>query len=149
MSLTNDNVPGNSDNACAGDGTKACSCAKCTTDRVQKYEALQKTPIYRLPAELVVNICERVDLVNFPAFLIATYHLLRMRGVIPAYPSTMLKTMLLQEEAGAPQSASLAAMPKELLLAIGQTLTIHEKVHMVLATHRMRPEDVEIITHLP
>ncbi|KAI4185465.1 MAG: hypothetical protein L6R41_004134 [Letrouitia leprolyta] len=96
-------------------------------DRAEKYETLRKTPIYRLPAELIVNICERVDLVNFPAFLIATYHLLRIRGVIPGYPSTMLKVLLLQEEAGATQSASLTAMPNELLLAIGQCLTIQEK----------------------
>ncbi|KAL8715655.1 MAG: hypothetical protein Q9225_006347 [Loekoesia sp. 1 TL-2023] len=133
-----------------GNAANSSSCIPSTLhrlDRAQKYEELMSTPIYRLPAELIVNICERVDLVNFPSFLIATYHLLRFRGVIPAYPSAMLQTMLLREEEGVAHSASLAAMPKELLLAIGQTLTTHEKVHMVLATHRMRPEEIELITH--
>ncbi|KAL8922009.1 MAG: hypothetical protein Q9208_005463 [Pyrenodesmia sp. 3 TL-2023] len=115
-----------------------------TADRYQK---LLKTPVYRLPAELIVNICERVDMVNFASFMIATYHLLRLRGVIPAYPSAMLQTMLLREEDGSSNSACLGSMPKELLLAIGQTLTPVEKVHMVLATHRMRPEEIELITH--
>lgn len=149
MSINVNAISNKAENPCSCDGTRSCPCAQCAIGRAQKYEDLKKTPIYRLPAELVVNICERVDLVNFPAFLIATYHLLRIRGVIPAYPSVMLKTMLLQEEVGAPQPASLTSMPKELLLAIGQTLTIHEKVHMVLATHRMRPEEVKIITHIP
>lgn len=96
---------------------------------------------------MIVDICERVDMVNFASFMIATYHLLRLRGVIPAYPSAMLQTMLLREEEGSSNSACLGSMPKELLLAIGQTLTPVEKVHMVLATHRMRPEEIELITH--
>lgn len=86
-------------------------------------------------------------MVTFPAFLIATYHVLRFRGVIPAYPSAMLQTMLLRQEGDSSHSACLASMPKELLLAIGQTLTPVEKVHMVLAAHRMRPEEIEMITH--
>ncbi|KAL9026852.1 MAG: hypothetical protein Q9196_004543 [Gyalolechia fulgens] len=149
MSSTGGTISSKAEMPCPCDGIKSCPCAQCTIDRAQKYQELQETPIYRLPAELIVNICERVDLVDFPAFLIATYHLLRIRGVIPPYPSLMLKTMLLQVEAGVNHSASLLSMPKELLLEIGQTLTIHEKVLLVLATHRMRPEEVKIITHIP
>ncbi|KAL8709821.1 MAG: hypothetical protein Q9220_005437 [cf. Caloplaca sp. 1 TL-2023] len=115
--------------------------------RVQQFEELQKLPIYRMPAELLSNILDRVDLVNFPSLMIAMYHLLRVKGFIPAYPTEMVKMLLLREEDGNTESTSLSNMPKELLLAIGQTLTTYEKIHMVLATHRMRPEDIELITH--
>ncbi|KAL8727144.1 MAG: hypothetical protein Q9166_006240 [cf. Caloplaca sp. 2 TL-2023] len=127
-----------------------CYCEKCSpgsSERIQKYQELKNTPICRLPPELLNNILERVDLVNFPPFMIATYHILRMRTMIPPYPSAMLKLMLLREEEGEDKSASLQTMPQELLLAIGQTLTPNEKVHMVLATYRMHPEEIEIITH--
>ncbi|KAL8947384.1 MAG: hypothetical protein Q9222_006330 [Ikaeria aurantiellina] len=115
--------------------------------RIQQLDELHKLPIYRLPAELLANILDRIDLVNFPSFMIATYHLLRVKGFIPAYPTEMLKMVLLREEEGNTDSTCLGTMPQELLLAIGQTLNTHDKVHMVLATHRMRPQDIEIITH--
>ena len=135
---------------CTADKGK-CYCEICSpgrTLRAQQYKELQQTAICRTPAEMLLNIMERIDLVNFPAFLIATIHILRMRGVAPAYPSAMLQIMLLPMEATETQSASLQTMPQELLLAIGQTLTPNEKLHMVLATYRMRPEEIDLITHM-
>ncbi|KAL9038880.1 MAG: hypothetical protein Q9180_002865 [Flavoplaca navasiana] len=136
--------------ACTADRGK-CYCEECSpgrTLRAQQYKELQQTAFCRQPAEMLLNIMERIDLVNFPAFLIATIHVLRMRGVAPTYPSAMLQIMLLPMEATETQSASLQTMPQELLLAIGQTLTPNEKLHMVLATYRMRPEEIDLITHL-
>ena len=52
----------------------------------------------------------------------------------------MLEIMLLPMEAAKTQSARLQTMPQELLLANGQTLTPNEKLHLVLATYRMRSE---------
>ncbi|KAL9036764.1 MAG: hypothetical protein Q9180_004108, partial [Flavoplaca navasiana] len=51
--------------------------------------------------------------------------------------------MLLPMEAVEIQLASLQIMPQELLLAIGQTLTPNEKLHLVLATYRMRLEEID------
>ncbi|KAI4260778.1 MAG: hypothetical protein L6R42_003906 [Xanthoria sp. 1 TBL-2021] len=128
-----------------------CYCEKCSpgrTERARRYKEFMEIPICRLPAEMLLNILEHIDLISFPAFLIASLHVLRAGGVAPAYPSAMLQIMLLPMEATEAQSASLQTMPQELLLAIGQTLTPNEKIHLVLATYRMRPEEIDLITHL-
>lgn len=140
--------------ACTKDSTTkkgSCYCEECSpgrAERAQRWDEFMDTPINRLPAEMLLSVLEHIDLVSFPAFLIATLHVLRVRGVAPRYPSAMLQIMLLPEEATAAQSASLQTMPQELLLAIGQTLTPNEKIHLVLATYRMRPEEIDLITHL-
>ena len=54
--------------------------------------------------------------------------------------------MLLPREATEAQSSSLQIVPQEFLLAVGQTLTPNEKLHTVLATYRMRPEQIDLIT---
>ncbi|KAL8773851.1 MAG: hypothetical protein Q9209_001281 [Squamulea sp. 1 TL-2023] len=102
-----------------------CYCEKCCPghkDRAGKFRDFLETPICRLPPEMLMNILERIDLVNFPAFMIATHHILRMRGIVPSYPSAMLHLLLLRKEEGVSQSASLQTMPQELLLAIDITL---------------------------
>ncbi|KAI4247376.1 MAG: hypothetical protein LQ352_006171 [Teloschistes flavicans] len=118
----------------------------------QQMKELAKSPLYRLPTEILMNVVERIDLVNFPPFLIGAFHLLRQRGLVPNYPSKMLKIVLLPEEKEADKeelsSASLASMPSELILAIGQTLSTHEKIHLILATYRMSDEEIKIITHM-
>ncbi|KAL8846315.1 MAG: hypothetical protein Q9221_008581 [Calogaya cf. arnoldii] len=130
---------------------RKCYCEECSpgrTERARQMQELRATKLFQQPAEMLLNIMEYVDLIDFPAFLIATLHVLRMRGVAPSYPSAMLQIMLLPLETNATQSASLQTMPQELLLAIGQTLTPNEKIHMVLATYRMRPKEIDLITHL-
>ncbi|KAL9012931.1 MAG: hypothetical protein Q9173_002343 [Seirophora scorigena] len=116
-------------------------------EQAQKYHELMKTPIYRLPAELVVNICERVDLVNWPAFMVATFHLLRFRGVIPPYPTSFLKENLLREEKSSSSPSGLMRMPPELLLVVGQTLSTKEKVHLILAAYAWPREEYTMVTH--
>ncbi|KAI4242484.1 MAG: hypothetical protein L6R40_004038 [Gallowayella cf. fulva] len=139
--------------ACTTDkGT--CYCEKCSpgrTQRAEQFKKLHQTPIFRLPTEMLVNIVDRVDLVNFPNFLIACFHLFRQRGIVPSYPTEMLQTLLLREEEGKIQSPphSLQTMPLELILAISQTLDTHEKIHMILATYCMRKEEIKLITHQP
>ncbi|KAL8903603.1 MAG: hypothetical protein Q9171_007349 [Xanthocarpia ochracea] len=90
---------------------------------------------------MLMNILERIDLVDIPAFIIATIHILRMRGVVPPYPSAMLQLMILREEKTHDQPNGLQNMPKELLLAIGQSLTPNEKIHMVLATYHLSSQE--------
>ncbi|KAL8959835.1 MAG: hypothetical protein Q9193_003366 [Seirophora villosa] len=114
-------------------------------EQAQKYHELMQTPIYRLPAELVVNICERVDLVNWPAFMVATFHLLRFRGVIPPYTTSFLKKLLLRKEKAL--STAFMKMPPELLLVVGQTLSTKEKVHLILAAYAWPREEYTMVTH--
>ena len=151
----NDNVsgttyaPSNTDNGRSSDADNASSGGYVASpDRARHYKELKSIPIYRLPPELIIEICDRIDMVNFPSFMVATYHLLRRNGVIPQYPTVLLQSMLLRvEEDTTSNSTSLMGLPSELLLAIGEDLSMQEKVTMVLATHRMRPEEIEIITH--
>ncbi|KAI4098769.1 MAG: hypothetical protein LQ339_006269 [Xanthoria mediterranea] len=44
-----------------------------------------------------------------------------------------------------PLSPTSSIHPQELLPAIGQTPTPNEKIHLVLATYRMRPEEIDLI----
>ncbi|KAL8806455.1 MAG: hypothetical protein Q9182_001370 [Xanthomendoza sp. 2 TL-2023] len=128
-----------------------CYCEGCSpgrTKRAQQYRDLLQTPIFRLPHEMLHNILERIDLVNFPPFLIACYHLLRMRGFGRSYPSSMLHVLLLRLQQSENQPSCLQNLPQELLLAVGHTLDVNEKISMVLAAYRMRIEDIELITHL-
>ncbi|KAL8809802.1 MAG: hypothetical protein Q9223_006513 [Gallowayella weberi] len=127
-----------------------CYCERCSpgrTKRAQQYKNLLETPIMRLPHEMLHNILERIDLVHFPNFMIACYNLLRMRGFGRSYPSAMLHLLLLRVRAGGSQPTCLQSMPPELLLAIGQTLTPNEKIHMVLAAYQMRMDEIKLITH--
>ncbi|KAL8769595.1 MAG: hypothetical protein Q9203_005341 [Teloschistes exilis] len=135
-------------------GGGPCRCNDCAARRLvrkQQVKELANSPLHRLPTEILVNIIDRIDLVNFPPFLIGAYHLLRNRCIVPSYPSRMLKTILLAEAKAGDRddlsSAGLASMPQELILAIGQTLKTHEKIHMILATYRMSDEEIYIITH--
>ncbi|KAL8731070.1 MAG: hypothetical protein Q9181_004442 [Wetmoreana brouardii] len=134
-------------NNCNEEPCSSKQCAAQRRERAQQHRQLLETGIYRLPTEILVNILERVDLINFPAMMIAMFHLLRARGIIPNYPTAILKMILLRPEQGNSHSASLATMPRELLLTIGHTLGVHEKVHMVIAAHRMSDEEMEMITH--
>ncbi|KAI4198368.1 MAG: hypothetical protein LQ350_005305 [Teloschistes chrysophthalmus] len=131
-----------------------CRCNDCAARLLvwnQQVKELANSPLHRLPTEILVNIIDRIDLVNLPPFMIGAYHLLRNRTIVPSYPSRLLKQMLLSEDTAGERddlsSASLASMPQELILAIGQTLKITEKVHLILATYRMSDEEIYIITH--
>ncbi|KAL8872592.1 MAG: hypothetical protein Q9174_001799 [Haloplaca sp. 1 TL-2023] len=106
------------------------------------------SPFKRLPAETLLNILNRVDLINFPNLMIATYHHLRNHGIVPNYPSTMVHDVLLRLDPKDPEATCLGNLPPELLLAIGQSLTIQEKVHITLASHRYTDEEIYSITHM-
>ncbi|KAL8693157.1 MAG: hypothetical protein Q9224_003808 [Gallowayella concinna] len=147
---TNEHINGNIPQTKACTAKKGiCYCENCSpgrTKRAQQLKTLLQTPIFRLPPEMLDNILERVDLVDFPPLVIACYHLFRMRGIAPAYPTSMLRMLLLRGDETDTRLCSLQGMPQELLLAIGQTLNPNEKIHMTLATYRMTDEHVELIT---
>ncbi|KAL8963870.1 MAG: hypothetical protein Q9183_004888 [Haloplaca sp. 2 TL-2023] len=149
-SKKSDNGSNKSDN-----GSKKSDNGSKKSDNGSKKSALSKqrqelmnSSLYRLPAEILINVVDRIDLVSFPNMMIALFHLLRKHGMIPSYPSSMIHDVVLRHDPKDPNAICLGTMPKELLLAIGQNLTTTEKVHMTLATHRYTDDEVFLITHM-
>ena len=146
-------------------------------ERKRQHDRLFATGLYRLPTEVLLNIIDRIDMLSFPALLIAIFHLMQYRGIAPVLPSTYLYKLLLRQPQcslpSAPSSpatsestvssnvepiASTAAseapkclvdLPGELRVAISRTLSSQEKACYVLAVCRMRKCDIESLTHLP
>lgn len=63
-------------------------------------QALYALPIYQLPAELMLNILDRVELRDYPSLITATGHLLRHKGIAPTWPTVRLKQILLEPRCG-------------------------------------------------
>ena len=63
-------------------------------------QALYALPIYQLPAELMLNILDRVELRDYPSLITATWHLLRHKGIAPTWPTTRLKQILVEPRCG-------------------------------------------------
>ena len=45
--------------------------------------SLAHSPLYLLPAELMLNVLDRVDVLDLPAFVCAIFSLLRHHGIAP------------------------------------------------------------------
>lgn len=45
--------------------------------------SLAQCPLYLLPAELILNVLDRVDVLDLPAFVCAIFSLLRHHGIAP------------------------------------------------------------------
>ena len=63
-------------------------------------QALHALPIYQLPAEIMLNILNRLSLEDYPAFISAAWHLLRHHGIAPPYPTSRLKQILIEPRKG-------------------------------------------------
>ena len=63
-------------------------------------QALYALPIYQLPAELMLNILDRVELRDYPPLITATWHLLRHKGIAPTWPTIQLKRILVEPRCG-------------------------------------------------
>lgn len=63
-------------------------------------QALYALPIYQLPAELMLNILDRVELRDYPPLITATWHLLRHKGIAPTWPTARLKQILVEPRCG-------------------------------------------------
>lgn len=74
-----------------------CQSQQSRLERKRQYDALFALGIYRLPPELLLNILERIDMFDFPSFLIATFHLLQYRGIAPILPSRDLFNLLTRQ----------------------------------------------------
>ena len=63
-------------------------------------QALYALPIYQLPAELMLNVLDRVELHDYPSLITATWHLLRHKGIAPTWPTARLKRILVEPRCG-------------------------------------------------
>ena len=63
-------------------------------------QALYALPIYQLPAEIMLNILNRLSQNDYPALIAATWHLLRHHGIAPAYSTARLKQILIEPRKG-------------------------------------------------
>ena len=65
-----------------------------------RLQALYALPIYQLPAELMLNILDRIELRDYPPIITAVWHLLRHKGIAPTWPTTRLKEILVEPRCG-------------------------------------------------
>ena len=63
-------------------------------------QALYALPIYQLPAELMLNVVDRLELRDYPALITAAWHLLRHKGIAPTWPTVRLKQILVEPRCG-------------------------------------------------
>ena len=62
--------------------------------------AIRTSPIYRLPAEILLHILSRLPLETYPALVAALWQLLRHHGVAPQLSTFRLKMILLWPRMG-------------------------------------------------
>ena len=63
-------------------------------------QRLYSLPIYQLPAEIMLNILNRLQLDDYPAMIAATWHLLRHKGIAPLILTAQLKEILIWPRTG-------------------------------------------------
>ena len=100
-----------------------------------------------LPAELLLNIVDRLDILDFPSLICATFPLLRYHGIVPPTSSQELSAMMRAASHGRfkPQATNqnqssplgIGVLPPELRLHMSPYLTTAEKINFAIATWRL------------
>ena len=99
-----------------------------------------------LPPELLLNIMVRLNIADCQAFICAFYRLLHLRRIVPAVPWSQLSAMEYSVRyRRRPQwgirwvknGQELPLLPLELWIAMGNYLTIDEKINFAIATWPM------------
>ena len=139
-----------------------CSCPRCDAtrqclERKQELSSLYGLPIYSLPPELILKIVDELDLIEFPAMIIAMFHLLRHHGIAPSMPTIDLKIFLkCSNPGGKPHlkdhdedldAKGFYRLPMEIRLEIYKHLCARDKINVVLATFEIPFDDIESLTH--
>ena len=149
---------------CAADTGREipCSCLQCdaTRQRLERKEQLSSLyalPIYTLPPELILKIVDELDLIEFPAMIIAMFHLLRHHGIAPSMPTIDLKIFLkcsnpggkshLKEDHEDTDARDFYRLPMEVRLEIYKHLCARDKISVVLASFEIPFDDIESLTH--
>ena len=63
-------------------------------------QALYALPIYQLPAEIMLNVLNQLELKDYPALIAAAWHLLRHHGIAPSIPTPKLQWILVEPRRG-------------------------------------------------
>lgn len=77
----------------------------------QRLQALYSLPIYRLPAEIILNILDNLDLDDYPAFIVAAMPLLRRCGIAESMTTARLRRLLMEPRRGFYASFAAVADP--------------------------------------
>lgn len=103
-------------------------------------------PIYRLPAELVLNIIDHTNISELPATIAGLYHLLVIRHIVPDLPPRTLSWArgllswpleLISNNRFFSRHRNRPQLPVELSLQIQQYLNPRDKVNLVLAIYKI------------
>ena len=97
---------------------------------------LCELPIYRLPAELILNILETLDTFTLSNFAVGASHLLWCHGIIPNNAARRLESVRNDSRNGGSRTrigAGTRSLPPELWLNIGRTLGFMDKISFILA----------------
>ena len=100
-------------------------------------ERQDQPAVYRLPPELLLNILDRLDFVEFPSVILALFPLLRRHGIAPPISDgehRAMSTAARTYRCNIPgQLSHLASIPFELLLQTARHLTTVDKVNLTIA----------------
>ena len=77
----------------------------------RKFLELCSLPIYRLPAEILVNVLTFVPIDTYPSLIPATWHLLRHKGIVSPIPTDRLQAILIWPRTGFFDSLANASTP--------------------------------------
>ena len=112
----------------------------------QAVERQNQWALYRLPAELLLNILDRLDILEFPSVISAMFPLLRHHGIAPPILAAERSAMRSAAARGRVRQhaipshpghrSGLATLPIELLLQTTSYLSTAEKVNFTIATWR-------------
>ena len=72
-------------------------------DRLNAHTALfslHDTPIYQIPAEVLLNVLDRLPVSDYPSLIPAIWHLLRHHEIVPTIPTEKLKLLLVWPRSG-------------------------------------------------
>jgi len=111
--------------------------------------------MYRLPAEILLEIFQRLDVVDLPAAVCATYPVLRVHKIAPHMPTRELLAMIRAANQHEPAAAmepvtpilpvihiGIGSLPLEIRVQVTADLSINERINFVIATwglYAMRP----------
>ena len=102
---------------------------------------------YALPAELLLNVLDRLDILDFPSLICATYPLLRHHSIAPPMLPQELAEMMAAASSGSlrrrprswplGQTSGVGRLPPELRASVDRYLTTLDKVSFAIATWRL------------
>ena len=100
--------------------------------------------LYGLPAEMLINILDQLDLVDLPAFVAAAYPLLRHHGLAPPLAPlgfTWMERPRYSAFALATSSilVGIRYLPLEILVQVTRHLTVTDKIVFIIANWGLYP----------